>query len=908
MRYFIILTFLFLGFNISAQIVGGAGIIHTNTDPNTISSLNVLNRKYSSEFAFDTVLQKLWRFNGSLAIGSRWQGNDSLISPPIPITRVPYSDGTKFVSTSSFWFQTDSLNAPRFRATTNGTAVLPAFKVGEGGMYSDGTNLNFSVANVERWRLTPTGRQLGQYGNNVIIGGGNETMGGNNTIIGVQAGNAFTTGMGNVTAIGYRAMQNTSGGGFMLAIGANSLRSNTSGQYLVAIGYSALTSNTTASNNTAIGAGSLEANTTGFGNTAIGTSTLALNISGSDNTAIGSANSPKITGSGNTAIGSYALSESTSASDNTSIGFSALKFSTGGSNTAIGKDAALNTTTGTNVTAIGYNTRPPTATTSNYVTIGDGNVTKFALRNNITVFNLPSSLTVLDNKKIWSYNSTLGEFELTASTAWDLLGNSGTSPSTNFIGTTDNVGLSFRTNNALSMDLSVKGRLGIYSTLNNTFVGQNSGNETITGTANVAIGDNTGTNLTTGAENTAVGYNALNTNTTGSFNVALGRNAGRNVSGSNNVVVGYDGGTNGVTLGSRNTILGNSAGGVIGSGTDNTVIGYNANVANGAINSMALGNGASVVGDNKISIGNTAITAVGIGTTSPTSLLHVVGTTPDINIQNIGTGTATLRLNNTGSNYTISTGVTNQLGINDVTNAYTILTADPTASTGSVNLSSRSSTISLTNNNRILASTTGSVSYPISSSATHFNMAASPIMKMYRTSASVATGDNIGSFVFGGQTAGAEVSGVSIDATAGVNWTGTNQGSILSVKTVKAGTSVLAERFRINEAGNTSVGGTVETSHFNVGGSMSLPIRSTTASTTLGLTDYSLVITGSGAVTVTLPAASFSIGRVYVVINQRNTTTTIGSYIDKTGATQTNIPVNTTIMIQSDGTNFYQIL
>lgn len=44
---------------------------------------------------------------------------------------------------------------------------------------------------------------------------------------------------------------------------------------------------------------------------------------------------------------------------------------------------------------------------------------------------------------------------------WSLTGNAGTNPANNFIGTTDNKAMKFRTNNAVRMTLSTNGRLGI---------------------------------------------------------------------------------------------------------------------------------------------------------------------------------------------------------------------------------------------------------------------------------------------------------------------------------------------------------------------------------------------------------------------------------------------------------------
>jgi hypothetical protein len=49
-------------------------------------------------------------------------------------------------------------------------------------------------------------------------------------------------------------------------------------------------------------------------------------------------------------------------------------------------------------------------------------------------------------------------------TDWHITGNSGTNPTTNFVGTTDNQGFSFRTNNAIRMRISPTGNIGIGTT------------------------------------------------------------------------------------------------------------------------------------------------------------------------------------------------------------------------------------------------------------------------------------------------------------------------------------------------------------------------------------------------------------------------------------------------------------
>lgn len=55
--------------------------------------------------------------------------------------------------------------------------------------------------------------------------------------------------------------------------------------------------------------------------------------------------------------------------------------------------------------------------------------------------------TAPTNNQTLTYNSTSTQWEPRTNSSWDILGNAGTSPATNFFGTTDNVDLVFRTNN-----------------------------------------------------------------------------------------------------------------------------------------------------------------------------------------------------------------------------------------------------------------------------------------------------------------------------------------------------------------------------------------------------------------------------------------------------------------------------
>jgi len=149
---------------------------------------------------------------------------------------------------------------------------------------------------------------------------------------------------------------------------------------------------------------------------------------------------------------------------------------------------------------------------------------------------------------------------------WALTGNSGTSSTTNFIGTIDNVPLNLRVNNQRA------GRLAA----NNTSLGYNSFNTTATGTNNTAIGISALQSATTGGGNAALGYQALKATTTGAFNVAVGHNAMElNTTGSNNVAVG-SGALLSNTTGVVNTAIGNNASYANTTGFSNVAVGVSA--------------------------------------------------------------------------------------------------------------------------------------------------------------------------------------------------------------------------------------------------------------------------------------------------------------------------------------------
>ncbi|MEP7145640.1 MAG: hypothetical protein ABI792_01385, partial [bacterium] len=142
---------------------------------------------------------------------------------------------------------------------------------------------------------------------------------------------------------------------------------------------------------------------------------------------------------------------------------------------------------------------------------------------------------------------------------------------------------------------------------NNTFLGVNSGNFTMTGYDNIALGWNSLISNFSGYYNTAVGNLSLNSNYTGFQNTAVGESSlYNNTLGINNTAVGVNAlilnvtGSSNTALGcyslssntgSNNVALGYSTGSTITTGTNLTCIGYNAEPNLGsAYNQITLGN------------------------------------------------------------------------------------------------------------------------------------------------------------------------------------------------------------------------------------------------------------------------------------------------------------------------------
>lgn len=399
-----------------------------------------------------------------------------------------------------------------------------------------------------------------------------------NVGIGFQALQSNISSWGN-TAIGHQAMQASISGMNNTATGAFSLTNNNSGVDNAAFGNATLGANTVGSFNSAIGYASLNSNTNGNYNTALGYWTLLNNVSGSRNVALGSS-------SGYT---------NTNGSDNVFIGYHSGYFETGS------EKLYIENSNGDSNNALIYGEFDTNILRTNgEFQIGNPSTTGYAFP---TSDGTNGQVMTTDGSGNITFQNVVGDG---TGNDWSLSGNN--INSSNFLGTTNNLDLSIRTNNTEFLKVTTTGQLEFLNTFESIRIGQYAGEgvggpgtsrnvfigheaarfqgttsldnigighealRTVTGSSNIAIGSNA-LRTTNSSQNIAIGDNSLWKNDTGSSNSALGyATLGENTTGTNNTALGGLAGRLNVS-GSNNTYIGHSSG-YNSTGSDNVFIGY----------------------------------------------------------------------------------------------------------------------------------------------------------------------------------------------------------------------------------------------------------------------------------------------------------------------------------------------
>jgi hypothetical protein len=263
-----------------------------------------------------------------------------------------------------------------------------------------------------------------------------------------------------------------------------------------------------------------------------------------------------------------------------------------------------------------------------------------------------------------------------SSNAWSILGNSGTSPSTNWLGTNDNQPIILKMNNlpygfwgvtagfAMGQYASDSMRqMGIYT---NIAIGARnlrwSANTSFAG--NTAVGAQSMRLNVDGYRNTGLGSLAMHTNTNGIQNTALGWAAGERLTGSYNTYIGAVAGRSG------------------GDGTGNTAIGHASLNENttwiSAINVVSGGSGYTTA---TVVITAPALSGTGVNSVQATATATISsGVITGITITNNGAG-----YTNAGTGYT---GFLDQVFTSANTPVAATITGDGTGATLSVELAS----------------------------------------------------------------------------------------------------------------------------------------------------------------------------------------------------------------------------
>lgn len=420
-----------------------------------------------------------------------------------------------------------------------------------------------------------------------------------------------------------------------------------------------------------------------------------------------------------------------------------------------------------------------------------------------------------------------------STTQWNVLGNTGLSATTNFLGTTDAVALRFRVDDTFSGQIHPDANVGntsfgfeTNSTTNNNSFTTAFGSQALrannnSGLRNSAFGALALFSNNSGVDNTGIGQAALYSNLSANNNTAVGQGALTfNSTGSSNTAVGQAA-LNSNTNNSNNTAVGKSAL-FASTGSNNTGLGHNALIAN------TTGNANTSVGQNSLS-SNTSThnnTAVGWSALSLTTSSGNVGVGYNAGVNALISNSIAIGLNaNVGSDNGIAIGSPATIGAASGNSIAIGLSASSTGQNGISlgELSSTSSVNSVAIGKSAAAGGENSISVGLSSNST---------------------------------ATGAVAIGKSASATG-----------IKSVAIGEDASNAVDNSIKIGGTNNTlvNVTGALTATGRISGTGARFAYRASAIATTLTINDYYLKITANE--TITLPDASLMPGQKFVIFN-----------------------------------------